>query len=99
MEGSCALCDSVQVCVQTLYGHSGTVTALVILGDYIVSSSTDGSIKMWRQEEGRGQLVYPWFELQVCPAGGWGAAGMWLCLGERWGTAPHRPILVRRSVR
>ncbi|PNW82472.1 hypothetical protein CHLRE_06g280350v5 [Chlamydomonas reinhardtii] len=61
------------VCVQTLYGHSGTVTALVILGDYIVSSSTDGSIKMWRQEEGRGQLVYPWFELQATVAGmeGW----------------------------
>ncbi|PNH10255.1 Outer row dynein assembly protein 16 [Tetrabaena socialis] len=61
------------VCVQTLYGHSGTVTSLVILGDYIVSSSTDGSIKMWRQEEGRGQLVYPWFELQATVTGmdGW----------------------------
>ncbi|KAG2492355.1 hypothetical protein HYH03_009303 [Edaphochlamys debaryana] len=61
------------VCVQTLYGHSGTVTALVISGDYIVSSSTDGTIKMWRQEEGRGQLVYPWFELQGTVAGmeGW----------------------------
>lgn len=53
------------VCVQTLYGHSGTVTSLVLLGEYIVSSSTDGCIKLWRQEEGRKELVYPWFELQV----------------------------------
>ncbi|GFR51000.1 hypothetical protein Agub_g13326, partial [Astrephomene gubernaculifera] len=61
------------VCVQTLYGHSGTVTSLVILGDYIVSSSTDGTIKIWRQEEGRGKLVYPWFELQATVTGmdGW----------------------------
>ncbi|EFJ40323.1 hypothetical protein VOLCADRAFT_99881 [Volvox carteri f. nagariensis] len=61
------------VCVQTLYGHSGTVTSLVILGDYIISSSTDGSIKMWRHEEGRRQLVYPWFELQATVSGmeGW----------------------------
>ncbi|GLC46623.1 hypothetical protein PLESTB_001224200 [Pleodorina starrii] len=61
------------VCVQTLYGHSGTVTALVLLGDYIISSSTDGCIKMWRQEEGRRQLVYPWFELQATVSGmeGW----------------------------
>ncbi|GIL56264.1 hypothetical protein Vafri_11611 [Volvox africanus] len=61
------------VCVQTLYGHSGTVTSLVILGDYIISSSTDGCIKMWRQEEGRRQLVYPWFELQATVSGmeGW----------------------------
>lgn len=53
------------VCVQTLYGHAGTVTSLVILGDYLLSSSTDNTIKVWRQEEGRGQLVYPWFELQA----------------------------------
>ncbi|KXZ44857.1 hypothetical protein GPECTOR_61g810 [Gonium pectorale] len=61
------------VCVQTLYGHTGTVTSLVLLGDYIVSSSTDGSVKMWRQGEGRQQLVYPWFELQVTVNGmeGW----------------------------
>jgi hypothetical protein len=32
-----------------------------------MSSSTDGAVKLWRQEEGRGQLVYPWFELQVGP--------------------------------
>lgn len=79
------------VCVQTLHGHAGTVTALVVLGDYLISSSTDNTIKVWRQEEGRGQLVYPWYELQVrrwgrgggqgghgkgvIAAGGWGGGG------------------------
>lgn len=54
-------------CVQTLYGHSGSVTALVIKGGYILSSSTDKTIRVWRSGPGRGQLVYPWLELQVLP--------------------------------
>lgn len=53
------------VCVQSLYGHSGTITALVIKGGYILSSSTDKTIRVWRPGPGREQLIYPWYELQV----------------------------------
>lgn len=53
------------VCVQTLYGHSGTITALVLKGGYILSSSTDKTIRVWRPGPGREQLMYPWYELQV----------------------------------
>jgi WD40 repeat protein len=53
------------VCVQTLYGHSGTVTGLFVYGPHIVSSSTDKTIKIWKAVDGRQQLVYPWYNLQV----------------------------------
>lgn len=51
--------------MQTLYGHSGTITGLFTYGPHIVSSSTDKTIKVWRAVEGRAQLVYPWYDLQV----------------------------------
>ncbi len=53
------------VCVQTLYGHSRTITGLFTYGDYILSSSTDKTVKVWRAVPGREQLVYPWYNLQV----------------------------------
>lgn len=53
------------VCVQTLVGHTGTVTSLVHKGACILSSSTDCSIRIWKAIEGRGMLSYPWFEPQV----------------------------------
>jgi len=53
------------VCVQTLVGHSGTVTSLVHRGACILSSSTDCTVRIWKAIEGRGMLTYPWFEPQV----------------------------------
>ena len=50
------------VCVQTLVGHTGTVTSLVHRGACILSSSTDCTIRIWKAAEGRGMLAYPWFE-------------------------------------
>lgn len=53
------------VLAQTLHGHSGTITSLVVYADIILSSSTDGTVRSWRAVEGREQLLYPWFDLQV----------------------------------
>ena len=53
------------VCVQTLVGHTGTVTSLVHRGACILSSSTDCTVRIWKAIEGRGMLTYPWFEPQV----------------------------------
>lgn len=50
------------VCVQTLVGHTGTVTGLVHRGQCILSSSTDCTIRIWKAAEGRGALANPWFE-------------------------------------
>lgn len=48
--------------VQTLTGHGGTVTAVVRVGDYLISGSTDRNIFLWRAESGREAAFYPWFE-------------------------------------
>ncbi|KAA6427784.1 MAG: hypothetical protein FRX49_02447 [Trebouxia sp. A1-2] len=53
------------VCVQTLVGHTGTVTSLVHRGACILSSSTDCTVRIWKAIEGRGMLTYPWFEPQA----------------------------------
>ena len=53
------------VCVQTLVGHTGTVTSLVHRGACILSSSTDCTVRIWKAVEGRSMLTYPWFEPQV----------------------------------
>eukprot|EP00242_Pyramimonas_sp_CCMP2087_P012444 CAMPEP_0198221630 /NCGR_PEP_ID=MMETSP1445-20131203/84479_1 /TAXON_ID=36898 /ORGANISM="Pyramimonas sp., Strain CCMP2087" /LENGTH=623 /DNA_ID=CAMNT_0043899849 /DNA_START=468 /DNA_END=2336 /DNA_ORIENTATION=- len=49
-------------CAQTLTGHGGTVTAVVRVGDYLISGSTDRKIFLWRAESGREAAFYPWFE-------------------------------------
>ncbi|KAL3145424.1 hypothetical protein ABBQ38_001669 [Trebouxia sp. C0009 RCD-2024] len=61
------------VCVQTLVGHTGTVTSLVQKGACILSSSTDCTIRIWKAVQGRGMLIYPWFEPQavLVKMGGW----------------------------
>ena len=64
------------VCVQTLYGHGGTITAVHVHSEYIISSSTDKTVRVWKVVEGRGHLVYPWFDLQVGrPHACWGGGG------------------------
>lgn len=57
------------VCIQTLVGHTGTVTGLVHKGQCILSSSTDCTIRIWKAAEGRGMLAYPWFEPLVSAEG------------------------------
>ena len=47
--------------VQTLRGHGGTVTSLAYGDGVLVSASTDCSIRVWRADEGRELLLYPWF--------------------------------------
>ena len=49
-------------CVQTVFGHEGTVTALAQVGPYLVSGSTDKSVRLWRAGDGRNATTYPWFE-------------------------------------
>ena len=39
--------------VQTLVGHNGTILALQFSKDTLVSSSTDKTFKIWKQEEDR----------------------------------------------
>lgn len=53
------------MCVQTLYGHSGTVTSIFVYGEHILSCSTDTTVRAWKRAEGREHLRYPWFDLQV----------------------------------
>ena len=56
--------DGAKPCVQTLRGHGGTVTSLAYCEGVLVTSSTDCSIKVWKQDEGRELLLYPWFSPQ-----------------------------------
>ena len=56
--------DGSKQLVQTLRGHGGTVTSLAYCDGILVSASTDQSIKIWRQDEGRELLLYPWFSPQ-----------------------------------
>lgn len=48
--------------MQTVFGHEGTVTALAQVGPYLVSGSTDKTVRLWRAGEGRKAAMYPWFE-------------------------------------
>lgn len=50
------------ISVQTLYGHKGTVTGIECYGNHILSTSTDGTLRVWKSAEGRQHLAYPWFE-------------------------------------
>mmetsp|Transcript_30067 Transcript_30067/g.77977 ORF Transcript_30067/g.77977 Transcript_30067/m.77977 type:complete len:848 (-) Transcript_30067:359-2902(-) len=61
------------VVVQTLHGHSGTITSIFVNSCYILSSSTDGTVRVWKAVEGREQLLYPWYDLQavVASVSGW----------------------------
>ena len=56
--------DGSKPCVQTLRGHGGTVTSLAYCEGVLVTASTDSTIKVWKQDEGRELLLYPWFSPQ-----------------------------------
>lgn len=53
--------DKSKACVQTLRGHGGTVTAIAYCDGVLVSCSTDTSIRVWKADEGRELMLYPWF--------------------------------------
>jgi len=50
--------------VQTLRSHGGTVTGMVYANGVLLSSSTDCTIRVWKADEGRELLLYPWFSMQ-----------------------------------
>ncbi len=48
-------------CIQTLVGHSGSVTCSTFHDEAIISGSSDQTIRIWRPDTGRSLLLYPWF--------------------------------------
>ena len=50
-----------QTCVQTLRGHGGSVTGLAYADGVLITSSTDKTIRVWKADEGRELMLYPWF--------------------------------------
>lgn len=51
-------------CVQTIHGHSGSVTCVQLMSQQhhgLVSSSLDHTIRTWYPADGRGLLLYPWY--------------------------------------
>eukprot|EP00743_Colponemidia_sp_Colp-15_P004981 GILK01005367.1.p1 GENE.GILK01005367.1~~GILK01005367.1.p1 ORF type:complete len:818 (+),score=111.10 GILK01005367.1:64-2517(+) len=52
-------------CVQTLNGHGGSIISMAYAESYhiLASSSTDNTICIWRPDEGRSLLLYPWFKI------------------------------------
>lgn len=51
--------------IQTIAGHRGTITGLVCAGEALLSSSVDGTIRMWKCAASRQMAYYPWFEPHV----------------------------------
>jgi WD40 repeat protein len=51
-----------------LYACTSTLpTGLFTYEQFIISSSTDKSVKVWKAVPGREQLVYPWYSLHATP--------------------------------
>ena len=48
-------------CIQTISAHTATVTALAAHCDVLLSCSCDKTMKVWKADEGRSALKYPWF--------------------------------------
>jgi WD40 repeat protein len=61
-------------CIQTLLGHGGTVTGLACAKGRLVSSSVDGTVRVWEAASNRGPLLYPWFSV----------AQTIRCCGDAW---------------
>ncbi len=53
--------DVTNACVQTLVGHGGTVTDIVYGNSSLITSSTDGTIRVWEAKRDGGLMLYPWF--------------------------------------
>ena len=56
-------------CFQTIIGHQGSILSMVYLPmiQTLISSSTDNTMKIWRIDQARQLLLYPWFiEYQKC---------------------------------
>ena len=47
--------------LQALVGHLGGVCDVFYLADYIFSASADRTVRVWKRDEGRELLQYPWF--------------------------------------
>lgn len=75
--------------VQTLFGHSSTISKLVDGTDgTILSCSEDGSLRMWSPQRGRNIMLHPFFECTFVMSFGkevWltaltiGILGPWIC--------------------
>ena len=75
--------------VQTLFGHSATITNLVDGSDgSVLSCSEDGSVRMWCPQRGRNMMLHPFFECTFVVTFGkeaWitaltvGILGPWIC--------------------
>jgi WD40 repeat protein len=55
-----AVDPSTSRCIQTLVAHDSTVTAVAVHCNLIISGSIDKTLKVWRFEEGRDGLRFPW---------------------------------------
>ena len=51
-------------CIQQIVGHTSSVTDITYLDDCIISCSTDQTIKVWKVDDGRELLQYPWFKCE-----------------------------------
>jgi hypothetical protein len=47
--------------VQTLVAHTASVVACTYLPDIVFSASVDHYVRVWRRDDGREMLRYPWF--------------------------------------
>ena len=56
--------DSKMTVVQTLTGHGGSVTSLVVHDKMLISGGTDRTIIIWQTSGTREMFKYPWFTLQ-----------------------------------
>ncbi|KAJ9463002.1 putative WD repeat-containing protein [Diplonema papillatum] len=48
-------------CIQTISAHAGTVTDIAGHCDVLLTTSVDKTLKVWKTDEGRAALKYPWF--------------------------------------
>ncbi|CAN0224489.1 unnamed protein product, partial [Ectocarpus sp. 12 AP-2014] len=56
-----------EACLQTMAEHRGGVTALAFAGDTtLISTARDGSVRLWRPQQGRKLLRFPFFCCVKC---------------------------------